>query len=70
MYSWVANLKEAIKRGIKMCVETTSYERQGFYSLKKLDDVAILKVSKNLLTNAIDRAIENPLLKVFDHCSC
>ena len=47
--------------------ETTSHERQGFYSLKRYDDVAMLKLGKNFLSNAIDLAIEKPLLDVFDH---
>ena len=46
---------------------TTSYERQDFYSLKQIDDVAMLKLGKNFLSNAIDLAIENPLLDVFDY---
>lgn len=50
-----------------MSVETTSYERQGFYSIKQFDDVATLKLGKNFLPNAIDQAIENPLLDIFDH---
>jgi 2-(1,2-epoxy-1,2-dihydrophenyl)acetyl-CoA isomerase len=50
-----------------MSAETTSYERQGFYSLKQIDDVATLKLGKKFLSNAIDMAIENPLLDVFDH---
>jgi enoyl-CoA hydratase/carnithine racemase len=47
--------------------ETTSYERQDFYLLKRFDDVAVLKLGKNFLFEAIDRAIENPLLDIFDH---
>jgi len=47
--------------------ETTSHERRNFYSLKRYDDVAMLKLGKNFLTNAIDLAIEKPLLDVFDH---
>ncbi len=50
-----------------MVVEMTSHKRQGFYSLKRYDDVAVLKLGKNFLSNAIDLAIENPLLDVFDH---
>ena len=50
-----------------MKVETTSYERQDFYLLKQFNDVAMLKLGKNFLSNAIDQAIENPLLDVFDH---
>lgn len=45
----------------------TSYERQDFYLLKQFNDVAMLKLGKNFLSNAIDQAIENPLLDVFDH---
>ena len=52
-----------------MSVETTSYERQGFYSLKQIDDVAILKLGKNFLSNTIDLAIKNSLFDVFDHIS-
>jgi 1,4-dihydroxy-2-naphthoyl-CoA synthase len=62
----VANLKVTIKGGIKMSAETTSYERQGFYRLNRIDDAAILKLGKNFLVEAIDLAIENPLLEVFD----
>ena len=50
-----------------MKVEMTSYERQDFYLLKQFNDVAVLKLGKNFLPNAIDQAIENPLLDVFDH---
>ena len=42
-----------------MRVETTSYERHDFYSLKQFNDVAMLKLGKNFLSNAIDQAIEN-----------
>ncbi|MGV7223816.1 MAG: hypothetical protein ACQ9MH_20110 [Nitrospinales bacterium] len=45
-----------------MSVETTSYERQGFYSLKQFDDVATLKLGKNFLSNAIDLALKIPWL--------
>ena len=47
--------------------ETSSYERQDFYLLKRFDDIAMLKLGKNFLFESIDRAIENPLLDVFDH---
>ena len=50
-----------------MKVETISYERQDFYLLKQFNDVAMLKLGKNFLSNAIDQATENPLLDVFDH---
>jgi len=49
-----------------MKIETTSYESQDFYLLKQNDDVAVLKLGKNFLSNTIDLAIENPLLDVFD----
>jgi 2-(1,2-epoxy-1,2-dihydrophenyl)acetyl-CoA isomerase len=49
-----------------MKTETASYERQGFYRLNRIDDAAILKLGKNFLVEAIDLAIENPLLEVFD----
>ena len=52
-----------------MSVETTSYERQGFYSLKQFDDVATLKLGNNFLSNTIDLAIKNSLFDVFDHIS-
>jgi enoyl-CoA hydratase/carnithine racemase len=55
--------------GIQMSVKTPPYERQGFYSLKQLDNVATIKLGKNFLSNAISTAIENPLLNVFDHIS-
>ena len=44
-----------------------SYERQGFYSLKQFDDVATLKLGKDFLSNAIDLALKNSLVDVFDH---
>jgi 2-(1,2-epoxy-1,2-dihydrophenyl)acetyl-CoA isomerase len=44
--------------------ETTSYESQDFYSLKRFDDIALLKLGKNFLFNAIEFAVENPLLDV------
>jgi len=50
-----------------MSVEKTSYERPGFYALKQIDDVATLKLGKNFLSNAIDLAIKNSLVDVFDH---
>ena len=49
-----------------MNVKTATHERQDFYSLKRFDDIAILKLGKNLLSHAIDQAIKNPLLDVFD----
>ena len=45
-----------------MSGKKTSYEKQGFYSLKQFDDVATLKLGKNFLSNAIDLAIKNPCL--------
>ncbi|MEJ2166898.1 MAG: enoyl-CoA hydratase/isomerase family protein [Desulfobacterales bacterium] len=45
---------------------TTSYERRDFYLLKRFDDIAMLKLGKNFLFESIDRAIESPLLDVFD----
>ena len=50
-----------------MKAHTTSYERQDFYLLKQFDDVAILKLGKKFLFEAIDQAIGNPLLNVFDY---
>lgn len=50
-----------------MSGKKTFYERQGFYSLEQFNDIATLKLGKNFLSNAIDMAIENPLLEVFDH---
>jgi 2-(1,2-epoxy-1,2-dihydrophenyl)acetyl-CoA isomerase len=50
-----------------MRAETTSNERQDFYLLKQFDDIAILKLGNNFLFEAIDQAINNPLLDVFDH---
>jgi 2-(1,2-epoxy-1,2-dihydrophenyl)acetyl-CoA isomerase len=52
--------------GLKMKAQATSYERQEFFLLKRLDDVAVLKLGKNFLFEAIDQAIRNPLLDVFD----
>jgi 2-(1,2-epoxy-1,2-dihydrophenyl)acetyl-CoA isomerase len=51
-----------------MSVETF-YEKQGFYSLKQLDDFATLKLGKNFLSNTIDLATKNSLFDVFDHIS-
>jgi len=50
-----------------MKAEATSYESQDFYFLKRLDDVAILKLGKNFLFEVIDQAIRNPLLDVIDY---
>jgi 2-(1,2-epoxy-1,2-dihydrophenyl)acetyl-CoA isomerase len=50
-----------------MSVETTAYERQGFYALKQLDDVATLKLGRNFLLNAIDLSIKSSLFDVFDN---
>jgi len=50
-----------------MKAHTIFYERRDFYSLKQIGDVAILKLGKNFLFEAIDQAIRNPLLDVFDH---
>ena len=49
--------------------KTTSYEMHDFYFLERFDDVAILKLGKNFLFETIDRAVNNPLLDVFDHIS-
>jgi 2-(1,2-epoxy-1,2-dihydrophenyl)acetyl-CoA isomerase len=45
----------------------TSYENQDFYLPKRYDDVAMLKLGKNFLSNLIDPAIENTLPYVFKH---
>jgi enoyl-CoA hydratase/carnithine racemase len=50
-----------------MKAESASYESQGFYLLKRIDDVAVLKLGKNFLANTIDLAVDNPMLEVFDH---
>ena len=50
-----------------MKAHTMFYERQDFYSLKRIGDVAMLKLGKNFLFEAIEQAIRNPLLDVFDH---
>ena len=52
-----------------MKAKINSYERQDFYQLKRFDDIAILKFGKNFLFEAIELAIENPLLDVLDHIS-
>jgi enoyl-CoA hydratase/carnithine racemase len=52
-----------------MRAKINSYERQDFYQLKRFNDIAILKFGKNFLFEAIEHAIENPLLDVFDHIS-
>jgi len=49
-----------------MKAKAVSYEGQDFYLLKRFDDVAILKLGKSFLSNAIDQAIKNPLLDVLD----
>ena len=38
----------------------TSYEKQDFYVLEQYNDVAVLKLGKNFLPDAIDHAIEHP----------
>ena len=50
-----------------MSVKMISYERQGFYSLKQFDNVATLKLGRNFLSNAIDLALKNSMIDVFDH---
>ena len=50
-----------------MKAPTTSYASQDFYLLKRYDDVAVLKLGKKFLFEAIDQAIGNPLLDVFDY---
>jgi len=52
-----------------MKAKITSFERQDFYQLKRFNDIAILKFGKNFLFEAIEHAIENPLLDVFDFIS-
>lgn len=52
-----------------MKAKINSYEKQDFYQLKRFDDIAILKFGKNFLFEAIELAIENPLLDVLDHIS-
>jgi len=42
-------------------------ERQDFYVLEYHENVAVLKLGKKFLSNAVDMAIENPLLDIFDH---
>jgi enoyl-CoA hydratase/carnithine racemase len=49
--------------------ETTSDENMDFYRVEQLNDVAILRFGKNFLFEAIDRAVNNPLLDVFDDIS-
>ena len=49
-----------------MKAKAASYQRQDFYVLEHYDQVAVLKLGKNFLSNAIDMAIENPLLDIFD----
>jgi 2-(1,2-epoxy-1,2-dihydrophenyl)acetyl-CoA isomerase len=49
-----------------MKAETTFYERQDFYLLKRFDDIVMLRLGKNFLFESIDLAFTNPLLDVFD----
>ena len=44
-------------------------EKQDFYLVERLDDVVILRLGINFLFEAIDRAMNNPLLDVFDDIS-
>jgi hypothetical protein len=46
--------------------ETTFYERQDYYSLKRFEDIVMLRVGKNFLFESIDLAFPNLLLDVFD----
>jgi enoyl-CoA hydratase/carnithine racemase len=52
-----------------MKAETTSGASQDFYLVERLDDITILKLRKNFLFDSIDRAINHPLLDVFDDIS-
>ncbi len=45
--------------------ETITDEKKDFYLVERLDDKTILRLGKNFLFEAIDRAIHNPLLDVF-----
>jgi enoyl-CoA hydratase/carnithine racemase len=49
-----------------MKTETSTCERPDFYILTRDDDIAMLKLGNHFLSDAIDLAIENPLLNVFD----
>lgn len=52
-----------------MKAETTSNENQNFYLVERLDDITILRLGKDFLFESIDRAINHPLLDVFDDIS-
>ena len=47
--------------------ETIADEKQDFYLLEKLDDLAIIRLGKNFFFEAIALAVNNPLLDAFDH---
>jgi 2-(1,2-epoxy-1,2-dihydrophenyl)acetyl-CoA isomerase len=49
--------------------ETTSDENKDFYRVERINDVAVLRLGKNFLFEAIALAINNPLLDVFDNIS-
>ena len=49
--------------------ETIADEKQDFYLVEKLDDLAIIRLGKNFFFEAIALAVNNPLLDAFDHIS-
>ncbi|MGD8523473.1 MAG: enoyl-CoA hydratase/isomerase family protein [Desulfobacterales bacterium] len=45
---------------------TTSKEKQGFFSLERRDDIALLKLGKNFLFESMDLSISSRLFDVID----
>ena len=52
-----------------MKAETIRNEKQDFYLVERLDDIAILRLGKNFLFESIHRAGKHPLLDLLDHIS-
>jgi 2-(1,2-epoxy-1,2-dihydrophenyl)acetyl-CoA isomerase len=49
-----------------MKAKAACYERHDFYWLEYYDDVAVLRLGKKFLSNAINMASQNPLLDILD----
>ena len=49
--------------------EGSSPKNQDFYTVERLDDIVILRLGKNFLFESIARAINHPVLDVFDDIS-
>jgi hypothetical protein len=49
--------------------EGSSPKNQDFYTVERLNDIVILRLGKNFLFESIARAINHPVLDVFDDIS-